>query len=256
MPSSYDRNVYALDRETGVEKWRYTTGDSVLASPAVWGNLAYAAAIDGSIYALKIESGELVWQVTGTGIYTGSPAVVDDTLYIASDAGQLLALDTETGVERWRVEKPDDPMPFSVAIADGAVFSIGSSGTLYALDTSSGTLLWEYQSAEGLADRYSPTATPVVNEGTIYLTLTNIEGETIIQAVDLATQTVKWQTKSQAESFSAPVVAGSRLVYGSLDSHIYGLQAETGELLWELPDGWHYLFGRSSDRQYSLHRQR
>lgn len=235
---SYDSNVYALDRETGAETWRFKTGGSILASPAVSGGLVFVASEDKLIYALDLATGEKKWQAQGEGVYSGSPAVVGDIVYFNSDTGLLLALDTATGKELWRHQTNNDATPFGVAVDNGIVYTVGGSGVLYALDAATGEEQWQYDADKGMTDNlYSPTAAPVVNGNMVYLTFTDINSGTVMQAFDLTTQTVKWSNARAAETYSAPSIAGNVLVQGGLDFKIHGLDAATGEPLWEAETG-------------------
>ena len=45
-------NLYAIDAVTGTEKWRFTTGNDVLSSPAVVNGVVYVGSNDGYLYAL------------------------------------------------------------------------------------------------------------------------------------------------------------------------------------------------------------
>jgi outer membrane protein assembly factor BamB len=53
---SYDHKVYALDAATGHLRWAYTTGGSVLSSPAVAGGMIYIGSADRKVYALSVGS--------------------------------------------------------------------------------------------------------------------------------------------------------------------------------------------------------
>ena len=49
---SSDGNVYALDAATWEELWQFTTGGSVLSSPAVANGVVYVGSSDGNVYAI------------------------------------------------------------------------------------------------------------------------------------------------------------------------------------------------------------
>lgn len=57
--------VYALDRATGAERWRFE-GERGLAGfaerPVVSAGVAYAASGDGSVHALEVHTGRLLWK--------------------------------------------------------------------------------------------------------------------------------------------------------------------------------------------------
>src|SRR5947209_1683638 len=50
--TSYDRNVYAVDRHTGKKVWQFTTGNVIAASPLLNQGTLYIASTDHNVYAL------------------------------------------------------------------------------------------------------------------------------------------------------------------------------------------------------------
>ncbi len=79
-----DKNVYALNANTGVLLWRYATGSYVTSSPAVANGLVYVASEDGKMYALNASTGALLWSYATDGRVQGSPAVANGAVYIGS----------------------------------------------------------------------------------------------------------------------------------------------------------------------------
>lgn len=78
---SDDGSVYAIDAETGMERWAFATGDEVAASPAVADGIVYIGSLDDSVYALDAETGEERWRLaTGSGVFR-SPVVADGVVY-------------------------------------------------------------------------------------------------------------------------------------------------------------------------------
>jgi outer membrane protein assembly factor BamB len=54
---SWDNNVYALDANSGVKLWSYTTGGSVFSSPAIAkGGQVYIGSDDGHLYCINSKS--------------------------------------------------------------------------------------------------------------------------------------------------------------------------------------------------------
>ncbi len=69
-----DGYVYAVDVESGKEKWRFKTGDVVYSSPAIAENTVYAGSHDGNMYAINADTGREKWRFqTGYRVYS-SPA--------------------------------------------------------------------------------------------------------------------------------------------------------------------------------------
>ena len=60
--SSADHKVYALDAETGQERWCFFTDAPVRFAPAVWNGRVLAASDDGYLYCLAADDGTLLWK--------------------------------------------------------------------------------------------------------------------------------------------------------------------------------------------------
>jgi outer membrane protein assembly factor BamB len=82
---SFDGSVYALDIETGAQRWRYDGGPTAfLASPAVADGVAYVAdfTLSASILALDASTGVPIWELPVDQGVGASPIVGGDTVYI------------------------------------------------------------------------------------------------------------------------------------------------------------------------------
>ncbi len=54
--------VYALDAQTGQERWHFVAGGRVNSPPTLYHGLALFGCADGFVYALRAKDGELVWK--------------------------------------------------------------------------------------------------------------------------------------------------------------------------------------------------
>lgn len=85
-------NVRAIDRATGEEVWRLSTGDFVFSSPVLVDDVLYIGRGDGVVSAHDADTGETLWSYrTGGSIY-GTPVVDDGRLFVGSDDGAAYAL--------------------------------------------------------------------------------------------------------------------------------------------------------------------
>ncbi len=118
---SADGKVYALDADTGDEKWTFFTNGPVRFAPAYWKGKVYAPSDDGFLYCLNAKDGSLVWKKSGGPNrdmilgndrmvshwpVRGAPAILDEVLYFAagvwpSDGIFIYAIDPETGDTLW-----------------------------------------------------------------------------------------------------------------------------------------------------------
>ena len=59
---SSDRNVYALNANTGELKWKFEAKGSIHCSPVLYKNTLYIGSWDANLYAIDIESGKQRWK--------------------------------------------------------------------------------------------------------------------------------------------------------------------------------------------------
>jgi outer membrane protein assembly factor BamB/plastocyanin len=147
-------NVFALDRDTGAQKWEapFDVGSIGPNGVAVAYDMVYAGLSDtGEVVALKASDGSVVWRQKigsppGEGIDM-SPIVYDGTVYISTtpgtglgsfyaggDRGVLYALDAVTGETKWWFDTTKGGFN-AVAVAGGGGLwyppSIDKDGNIY-----------------------------------------------------------------------------------------------------------------------------
>ncbi len=138
--SSRNDSVFALDTDTGEEKWRFYAEGPVRLAPAVCDGRVYFAADDGNLYCLDARTGKLLWQVRGApsnrkAIGNGrlisvwparsGPVVADGRVYFTAGIWPfegifVYALDAQTGKQVWLndssgcmyIEHPHNAMSF------------------------------------------------------------------------------------------------------------------------------------------------
>jgi len=89
---SLDGYFYALDRNTGEEKWSFET-DGITVSPVVAGSKVIACS-DGVIYILNVETGEQIWSYELSDEIS-SPGIVDNMILVGADDGTVTAFGTK-----------------------------------------------------------------------------------------------------------------------------------------------------------------
>jgi outer membrane protein assembly factor BamB len=137
-----DGFLYAIDAETGAEKWRFDHQVSwVISSPAVWDGKVYAGSSDGGfLQAVDARTGREAWRIQIPAIVWSSPAIAGTTLYAGDGDGVLHAVDARTGRQRWTYRLGAGILGSPVPV--GETVLVGSNdGTLYALGAGSGGLL-------------------------------------------------------------------------------------------------------------------
>ena len=142
---SSDGNVYALDAETGLERWPlpFETGEAVWSTPTLSGDTLYVTSLDGHLYALDAKTGIERWSFpTGAGI-ASSPVVDEDAgrVYIAGFDSQLRAIDLDSHEQIWSL-KADNWFWTRPLLADGVIYAGSLGSKVYAADTATGDLVW------------------------------------------------------------------------------------------------------------------
>jgi outer membrane protein assembly factor BamB len=123
----------------------------------------------------------------------------------------------------WTV-KLGGPIKSSAAVSDGLVYVGSDDGKVYALDAAKGTTKWT-RDAGGPIE-----APPFVRGGLVYIG----SEDGALYALDAATGVVKWKHATEGKILSGANVAiladgRERIVFGSYDHHLYGVDAKTGE---------------------------
>jgi eukaryotic-like serine/threonine-protein kinase len=151
---SWDGNFYAIDAQTGQQKWVFNAGqdDSIhnqvgfQSSAAVVDGVVYVGCRDAHVYALDAATGRKRWDYpTSKSWVNGTPAVRDGLVYVGtSDSSRFMALDARTGRLRFNFDAKGYVFS-SAALAGGLAYFGSHNGRLYALDTKTGTLAWTFQ---------------------------------------------------------------------------------------------------------------
>ena len=140
---SSDGTLYAYDATEGVFQWRFETGNSIWATPAVADGKVFFGSMDQKVYALDLV-GQKLWEFHTGGAVTAEPLVQDGRVYIGSFSSDFYALDAETGSMIWKFPDASN-WYWSRAVTNGDTLFVGSTdGNLYALDAATGALHWVY----------------------------------------------------------------------------------------------------------------
>ena len=145
--------------------------DIFMSSPAVANGMVYFGSGDGNVYAVDAETGLLRWKFPTKDVVHSSPAVVDNTVYIGSWDSNLYAIDAETGLQRWAFQAGQDPVihnqvgfQSSPAVLDGTVYVGCRDAHVYALDAATGRKKWDYPTSKSWV-----IGTPAVRDGMVYV---------------------------------------------------------------------------------------
>src|SRR6185503_4881110 len=149
---SGDRNVYALDAETGAVRWTFKTGNVVHASPAVSNGVVFIGSWDRNMYAINASTGKEIWKfqtANDTVIHNqvgiaSSAAVANGVVYFGCRDGHFYAVDAKTGKEKWNIDNHKGWVIASPAVREGVVYFPTSDGQRFkAVDAATGAVRFD-----------------------------------------------------------------------------------------------------------------
>ncbi len=193
---------------TGV-KWTFKTNGPVVSSPAIAGGLVFIGSLDGSLYAIDQETGQQKWKTDPTDSIASSPAVADGIVYYLSYDRALYAVAADTGAAKWlfatggerrfeakglhglmpadqNIPDPMDVFLSSPAVFNGRVYFGSSDGHVYAVDAKTGVLSWSFVTKDVVH------ASPAIANNTIYIG----SWDSNLYALDAETGAEKWRFKA------------------------------------------------------------
>jgi outer membrane protein assembly factor BamB len=230
---SADRKLYAVDAQTGQERWHFDTQGIVRSTPAVSGGQVFIGSYDHNVYAVDATTGAPRWKYDTLREVVSSPLVVNGTVYVGSRCSNLFALDARTGKVKWKYFYWSSWVESSARLRDGILY-VGSSDyqQLFAIDAASGKLLWNF-STDG-----SAWSTPAVTDRHVYIGAVGVVGYFIEHqggffAVDRVTGKLAWRYQMAVipDSFtygvaSSPAVDRELVFFGGLDGTFYAFKDE------------------------------
>jgi len=192
----------------------------------------------------------LLWKTEGLGTGWSSPIIVGERLYLTGDVGDnlvLFALD-RSGRMQWQAKNGRSwkgPYPGAracCAYSEGRLYHLNAHGRLACLDAGSGKELW----AVDILDRFGgKNITWAVSECLLVdgprVIVTPGGTKALMAALDKRTGATLWITEplgTDRTSHSSPILfryAGRRLIANCSSSHGFGVDADTGRLLWTVP---------------------
>jgi outer membrane protein assembly factor BamB len=193
---------------------------------------------------------KLVWKIDGLGTGWSSPIVVAGRIYITGDVdGQLVlfAFDRD-GKPIWRTTSGaswDGPYPGARAactFSEGNLYHLNAHGRLVCLEAATGEELWSTNILQRFAAKNITWALSecVLVDGPRVL-VTPGGREALIAALDKTTGKTVWATPPPSDdptSHSSPILlrlGGRRVIANSSAAHGFGVDADTGRLLWTVP---------------------
>ena len=139
------RGLYALDAESGAQRWVYPTEMPLGHSPTIHEGVAYVGGLDHKLHAIDAYNGQGLWTFEAGAGFQTNPLVVGGTVYAGNRDGFFYAIQAQgpgRGQLVWKYPT-QGPILFSAAYKDGVVYFASQDSHAYALEAQSGALVWK-----------------------------------------------------------------------------------------------------------------
>jgi outer membrane protein assembly factor BamB len=130
--------VYALDAETGRDRWRIATEQRQSAEPALVASGSVHIGSGSALYTLDAVTGTPRWRFAAQGEVIGAPVVADGRVHFGSADHCLYTLDAAGGQLRWKLATGGE-ITGSPVVSGGVVYACSKDRCVYALDALKGT---------------------------------------------------------------------------------------------------------------------
>jgi outer membrane protein assembly factor BamB len=214
--------------------WYYQTGDKIVSSPVVAGNLVLIGSQDGKLYALDPATGKQQWNDDFGAHVSTAPTVVGEVIYIFVYS-DLFALDLATGNKIWRdgFAAITPPVVAGDYVYVGFV-GFGGPGGAQAFTTESGKYVWSIVGSAN-ADEVAVAGATVFlgcSDGTLIAADASNVSTPLDPAGDANKGATRWTFMAGSEIHGLRVVDGTAY-FGSFDHYLYALDAASGALRWK-----------------------
>ena len=151
--------LYALDAETGAQRWVFGTEMPLGNAPTIVNGVAYVGGYDRKLYALHATTGQLLWSYSGAGAgFSTNPLVVNNMVYLGNRDGYFYAIysndHASKGQLAWRFNA-GSPINFSAASDRGntTLYFATDNAYGYALNAMTGAQVWRTDKLPGAGFR-------------------------------------------------------------------------------------------------------
>jgi outer membrane protein assembly factor BamB len=240
-----DGYFYALNSQTGEERWRYKTSGAIYSSPYVSVQALYFTSRDNYLYALEPGGGKEIWKFKmgpdlGTenywDNYLSSPVVVGNTLYVGSGDGNLYAIDKTSGQAIWAYHS-GARIRTTPAIFENHIVFGNNAGLLIDVNRNTGKMQWQFKT-DGASNNFglknndtkSVFCSPSISDGIV------VSGgrDAIIYALDLTTGKEKWRNNHKGPwILSTAIKNGTVFVGCGSDLLVQALDLQSGLEKWK-----------------------
>ncbi len=227
-----DGILYALDSETGAERFQYRTQGPIGPVPVVSGDVVYFTTGENRIYAIDALSGTWKWQYerevpeqSFTVRGSSAPLVVGEMIYVGFADGSIVCIQAKSGEVLWARSLAQEGLHFvdvdsTPLLHNGALYVSSYAGGVYSLDPKDGSIRWRFE-VEGAG-----TVRASSDDDRIYFTAARAG----VFCLDQAGRLIWRQSLALGGELSSPLVTGGYVMFSSATGGTYVANRHSGEL--------------------------
>ncbi|XP_078695535.1 uncharacterized protein LOC144924346 isoform X2 [Branchiostoma floridae x Branchiostoma belcheri] len=246
--------MYALDGETGLVKWTFTSEED-LGSTAAFSpdqSVLYFGSENGYMNALRVKDGHSVWTVKIGPVRSPSVVGRDGTVYVGTLENHIYAIKPD-GLVKWSRDLGGEIWGRPAMGSGGRLVYVGvmadNKDNAFALDSQTGNLVWSFKA--GGSNWSSPVLSP--------------DGQSVLfSCQDSHIYTLQADTGTPVSTFdvgkehdgidSTPAIAtDGTLFVGTNGGSVVAVDIEKGELRWERKLGGEVLSSPALDNEGNLY---
>ena len=213
--------VYALEGESGRERWRFATRDFVRGAPQLVGDSIYFGSDDGHLYALDALSGRERWRLpAGASIRTRAAADAEGNVLFGASDGTLSAVATVSGERRWSTRVDGTPIGDLLLQGDTVVLRVDPA-SLLGLDQRDGRKRWQH--------RLDPGASEPVRLDAAHIVIAGFNGG--VAVIRTRDGSLLWH-QPVAGRMQRPIADASGVVLVSTVGEVTSFASSDGRLQW------------------------
>jgi outer membrane protein assembly factor BamB len=239
-------DVYSINLINQKINWHKNIQEPIRSAPTIKDGQVFITSLNNKLSVFDIANGNLIWTHTGlseklTILGDASPAISQNIVVVTYSSGEIYALDLKTGGEIWSdslgsnktfdISQSILDVVASPVIVGNLLHIVNYNGSLTTFNLKTGQKYWTRS--------VSSIATPWIAGNSIFIVAEN----GLLACIYRKTGQVKWvvnlnktmHAKLKPEDrenaiFTAPFLAGNRLILGSNKGYIASFDPQNGEI--------------------------
>lgn len=221
-----DGLLRSYDAATGTPGWTVQMpGQYGFSSPpTAYNGIVYVggAGDGGTVYAVAESDGTVLWTATVANGDNSSPAVSPTGVYVSYPC-QVYDFNLTTGTPVWHYNGGCD--------GGGGKTPVYAGGKLFVRDP--GISFDIFNSADGaITGSFHADPAPAIGQSSGFFVFNSI-----LSAIDLASNSTQWTFAGDNALTSAPIVVDQTVIVGSGSGYLYGFDTQSGNLTWQVNAG-------------------